>query len=90
MKLFKCYNTESLECSCVEIPLHKGDSSFVSALHRNHCFSIPEVASHWYKCMVLFQIFKLSIKRNPNQPHLEDILHPAELIFSPVEKELSS
>ena len=45
MNLFKCYNTVSFECQCVEIPLHKGDSPTVSALHRNHRYSIPEEGS---------------------------------------------
>lgn len=43
VRLFKCYKTESFECWCAEIPLHKSDSSVVSALHRQNVLHYPSL-----------------------------------------------
>lgn len=69
---------------CAEIPLHECNSSVVSALHRCQMYSIPEelVPSHWYQCLLFFQIFTLSIQRSSNQAHFKDILDPAVTLLS--------
>lgn len=90
MKLFKCFNDESLVIQCLEITPHKGDSSIISSIHKNHGYSIPNKGS-FSLVQIHITVFNFCIK-GTSKPKLItlNLLHYILDPFFPAGKELSS